>query len=73
MSQHTSRSTILQSIVLRYVYYRIERAGTNRSMLGYCNANKPRINKKLYNKRIKIVNIYFYNYTNFCGLQIIEK
>jgi len=28
-------------LVLRYVYYRMERVGANRNMLGHCDANKP--------------------------------
>jgi len=31
----------LQSIILRNVYYRMERVGANRSMLGHYDANKP--------------------------------
>jgi len=46
-ASHTSTyptwSNTLQSIVLHYVYYRMEHVGTNRSTLGQCNANKPKI------------------------------
>jgi len=34
-------SYLLQSIVLRNVYYRMERVGANRSMLRHYDANKP--------------------------------
>jgi len=44
MPQHAPTcSNTLQSIVLRNVYYRMDRVGANRSMLGHYDANKPHI------------------------------
>jgi len=44
MPQHAPTcSNTFQSIVLRNVYYRMERVGANRSMLGHYDANKPYI------------------------------
>jgi len=38
-----NRSNTLKFIVLRYVYYRMECVGANRSMLEHRDANKPYI------------------------------
>jgi len=55
MPQHApTYSNTLQSIVLRNVYYRIERVGASRSMLGHYDANKPLISLWLYPKNLYI-------------------
>jgi len=52
-SQHAPTcSNTLQSIVLRYVYYRMERVGASRSMLGHYDANKPISSEAIAHKMI---------------------
>jgi len=76
MPQHAgTRSNTLQSVILRYVYYKMERVGANRSMLGHATRiNLLTDEEDIYGEVMKVFGIvtkfririvYTYAYVRF--------